>query len=135
MKKKDKKINFGKLGKFYIDPSENNGFLRGPNFQYKTQAYCNKCHFNGLPATVCRIFLGVEDGERLNHDLVPDDTEAVFCYNLEDGTERQVIHYLHLFKKHEDAAHPDSLNLVLRPFSNSFRKKDERLGLKSFFCY
>ena len=59
-----------KSDKFYIEPSENNGFLRGPNFQYGSQVQVKKCKFNKMPATVYRFFIGIKEAERLKSDLL-----------------------------------------------------------------
>ena len=62
---------------------------------------------------------------------MPDGTEAIFYYTTK-GNEPNVVHYLHYFKKHEDTAHPETLNIVLRPFCNKFIEKYKRLELKDF---
>lgn len=119
-------------GEFYIDPSESNGFIRGINFQYGSQVQVKKCRFNRAPATVYKFFIGIKEGEKLKPDLVPDGTEAIFYYVPKIKNKPEVVHYLHYFKEHEDAARPETLKIVLKPFCNRFVDKNERLNLGDF---
>ena len=124
------------LGKsFYIAPTVVNGFVRGTNLQKRSQKINEKGFYEvkdkKIPATIHGIILGMDVEDRLNYDLIPNGTEAIFLYDLEDG--RQVIKYLHCFKKFEDIHDIDSLKIVLKTFCNEFRVKEMRMELKDFF--
>lgn len=118
-------------------PSDINGYVRGHNYVKETKIKHKKGYYRYknkvIPSTIHEIYLGIDREKELNHDLIPDGTQLIAMFNLEDGTGRQVIKYLHSFKKNEDMHNPDSLEIVLKAFCNEFRTKEVRLKTKDFF--
>lgn len=120
------------LGEIYfVLPGENTDFTRGIDRGLYTRLKSRyTSSYNGIQADIIEIMIGQDyRGVKL-----PEDTEAVRFYNLNDG--RQVIEYLHwapLFVKREFEDIWDFKDdFFLKPFTNEFRAVGNTFTIESF---